>query len=292
MAGDWIKMTHALPEKPEVLAIAGKTGLTRFDVVGRLFTLWRWFDNNTTDGNAVGVTLVTLEECLFGYSVNVGFVPAVVAVGWLEATDTGVRVVKFDAHISQSAKTRAQTNKRVAKSKAGARAANAQGNADSVTPAVTPGVAKTVPREEKTSPSLRSGEVARPDEIAPELWADYQAVRKAKRGGVVTKTALAGLQREAAKAGVTLTEAIQACCEFSWVGFRADWYAEREQQLRTRTAPAGPGEPAWRAEQRARTQQAAPGVAARNGAHADDFFIDVAAKPAATPLSLPKTPTP
>lgn len=140
MAGDWIKMTHALPDKPEVLAIAGKAGLNRFDVVGRLFILWRWFDVHTTDGNAVGVTQVTLEECLFGYGTNVGFVAAVVAVRWLEETSEGIRVVKFDEHISESAKTRAQTAKRVAKSKAKTKG-NAEGN--------DKGVTETVPREEK-----------------------------------------------------------------------------------------------------------------------------------------------
>jgi hypothetical protein len=143
MAGDWIKMTHALPEKPEVLAISRKTGLNRFDVVGRLFILWRWFDINSTDGNAVGVTSVTLEECLFGYSANAGFVEAVVSVKWLTETEAGLGVVKFDEHISESAKTRAQTAKRVAKSKSKGKNdenGNAKGNADSVT--------KTVPRED------------------------------------------------------------------------------------------------------------------------------------------------
>ena len=140
MAGDWIKMTHNLPEKPEVLAISGKTGLNRFDVVGRLFIVWRWFDNNTTDGNARGVTSVTLEECLFGYSSNVAFVSAVISAGWLVETDEGIHVVKFDEHISESAKVRAQTAKRVAKSKKKGKG-NAAGNADSVT--------ETVPREEK-----------------------------------------------------------------------------------------------------------------------------------------------
>jgi hypothetical protein len=240
MAGAWIKMTHELPEKPEVLALAGKTGLTRFDVVGRLFTVWRWFDNNTTDGNAPGVTSVTLDECLFGYSGNAGFVAAVCDVGWLQETADGLSVVKFDEHISESAKVRAQTAKRVAKSKGNGKA-NGEGNAASV----TSGVTKTVPRKEKekegTSPSLRSGEVPCPAGIAPELWADYLAVRQAKKGGVVTKTALAGLEREAAKAGVDLETALRTCCELSWVGFNPRWYAERQAGRRLNGSAAGHG---------------------------------------------------
>jgi hypothetical protein len=139
MAGDWLKMTHALPEKPEVLEIAGRTSLSRFEVVGRLFTLWRWFDTNTVDGNARGVTKVTLNECLFGYSDVSNFVSAVIEAGWLAESEAGISVVKFDEHISESAKTRAQTAKRVAKSKA--KTGNAEGNGESVT--------KTVPKEEK-----------------------------------------------------------------------------------------------------------------------------------------------
>lgn len=39
-----------------------------------------------------------------------------------------------------------------------------------------------------------------------------------------------------------------------------------------------PSEPAWRAEQRQRTQQAAPGVAAQDGAAVAEFFIDADAR--------------
>ena len=147
-------MTHALPEKPEVLAIAGRTGMSRFEVVGRLFTLWRWFDINTVDGNALGVTSVTLNECLFGYSTATNFVSAVVDARWLDESEEGVSVVNFDEHISESAKTRAQTAKRVAKSKANAKS-NAEGNADTV-----------------TSPA--------------EAWAGYVEMRSKKKGGAMT----------------------------------------------------------------------------------------------------------
>lgn len=171
MAGDWIKMTHALPDKPEVLAIAGKAGLNRFDVVGRLFILWRWFDVHTTDGNAVGVTEVTLEECLFGYGANAGFVAAVVSVGWLDVREGGIGVVKFDEHISESAKVRAQTAKRVAKSKSNAKG-NAEGNGESVT--------KTVPREEKRREEKKDIQ-ALPEWVPSDAWDGYIQARKQMR---------------------------------------------------------------------------------------------------------------
>jgi uncharacterized protein YdaU (DUF1376 family) len=65
--------------------------------------------------------------------------------------------------------------------------------------------------------------------IPEKLLSDFLKLRKAKKGGELTETALAGIAREAAKAGLTLVEAITACCEYSWVGFNAGWYADRNQ---------------------------------------------------------------
>ena len=65
--------------------------------------------------------------------------------------------------------------------------------------------------------------------IPEKLLSDFLKLRKAKKGGELTETALAGIAREAAKAGLTLVEAITACCEYSWVGFNDGWYADRNQ---------------------------------------------------------------
>lgn len=88
------------------------------------------------------------------------------------------------------------------------------------------------------SPSLRSGEVgaeALPG-VPAELFADWMEVRRAKKAGKFTATAAKGLLREAERAGVTATRAVEACCEYGWIGFNAQWYAER--QPNARTAPA------------------------------------------------------
>jgi uncharacterized protein YdaU (DUF1376 family) len=69
--------------------------------------------------------------------------------------------------------------------------------------------------------------------IPEKLLKDFLAVRKAKRAGELTETALAGIQREADKAGLTLIEVITACCEYSWAGFDADWYAKRHNKAGT-----------------------------------------------------------
>ena len=65
MAGPWLKMECATPEKPEVLAITAAMGWDDPDLtVGKLFRLWRWFDQHTTDGNAVRVTSALLDRVL------------------------------------------------------------------------------------------------------------------------------------------------------------------------------------------------------------------------------------
>lgn len=69
--------------------------------------------------------------------------------------------------------------------------------------------------------------------VDDDLMADFLKIRKAKKAPL-TKTAIAGIKREADKAGLTMTEAITACVECNWQGFNAGWYAER---LATKGAP-------------------------------------------------------
>ena len=61
--------------------------------------------------------------------------------------------------------------------------------------------------------------------VPDALLADWLAVRKAKRAGPLTETAIAGLLRESAAAGMTPAQAIAHCCECGWASFRADWLA-------------------------------------------------------------------
>jgi hypothetical protein len=63
--------------------------------------------------------------------------------------------------------------------------------------------------------------------LPADLLKDFLQVRKAKKAGPITQTVVAGLQREADKAGISLIDAVTACCEFGWQGFNAQWYADR-----------------------------------------------------------------
>lgn len=153
MAGDWMKIEANTPEKEEVLAITAKMGWDDADItVGKLFRLWRWFDQHTVNGNARTVTTALLDR-IVGVT---GFCESVKEVGWLIVDGDGVTLPKFDRHNGNTAKNRALTAKRVAKHKA---ESNAKGNDDSVSEAL--------PREEK-SKSKNTTAGSRP-EYAPEF---------------------------------------------------------------------------------------------------------------------------
>ena len=68
----------------------------------------------------------------------------------------------------------------------------------------------------------RSRAAVRPDSVPERVWQDFQAIRKAKRTPL-TDTALNGIAREAAKAGMSLSDALAMCCERGWQGFNAGW---------------------------------------------------------------------
>lgn len=131
------------------------------------------------------------------------------------------------------------------------------------TPTPTP-----TPKEEGESPRKRVPPTPRPDDVAEQVWADWLALRRAKRAPV-SDTTVAEARREADKAHLPLQRFLEIWVGRGSQGLQADW-------LKPHELVQPPPDPAWRAEQRQRTQQAAPGVAA--GAPADQFFIDVEAR--------------
>ncbi len=94
------------------------------------------------------------------------------------------------------------------------------------TPTPTPINKEPIPSGMGSAPRKRSATAARPDDVAEPVWQDFQRLRAQKRAPL-TDTALAGLRREAVKAGVGLEAALAYCCEQGWQGFNAGWYAER-----------------------------------------------------------------
>ena len=110
MAGDWIKMEKATPDKPEVIAIASRLGIDPDAAFGKLFRVWCWFDSHTIDGNAVGVTFSFLDR-IAGVT---GFAEQMALAGWLIENGSTLSLPNFEYHNGESAKKRAVTQKRVA----------------------------------------------------------------------------------------------------------------------------------------------------------------------------------
>jgi hypothetical protein len=58
--------------------------------------------------------------------------------------------------------------------------------------------------------------------VKDQTWADFLDLRKRKRAPL-TETAMAGIEREARKAGWSMEAALEKCVVRGWQGFEADW---------------------------------------------------------------------
>lgn len=97
----------------------------------------------------------------------------------------------------------------------------------------------TIPNKKNTSASAPP-----PAGVSDSVWADFLKIRKAKRAPM-TDTALEGVRREAAKAGMTLADALAMCCTRGWQGFEARWLEDKKPAFTppspALTVPAKPG---------------------------------------------------
>lgn len=105
-------------------------------------------------------------------------------------------------------------------------------------------------RKTRKTARKRAAPLARPQEVAEQVWADWLQLRAAKRAPV-TATVLEGAQFEAEKAGMTLEAFLRVWCRRGSQGLEAAWLNPDE---RGGVVPAS-AEPAWRAEKRQRTAE-------------------------------------
>jgi hypothetical protein len=112
MAGDWIKIEHGLPDKPEVMRLASMLNIDDMQVVGHLVRFWCWCDQNMSRGCPV---VTGTKKGLDRVAMRDGFVDAMVSVGWLSVdTDGQISIPNYDHHLSHSAKTRGNEQKKKA----------------------------------------------------------------------------------------------------------------------------------------------------------------------------------
>lgn len=163
MAGDWIKIQCATPDKPEIYQLAEALDITPEHAFGCVACLWIWADQQLQDCNAHGVTQTLLDR----KSGVIGMTQALLSVGWLQekCDESGHRsgyvFVNFDRHNGKSAKKRAATNARVAKSRAKQQAfpEGSSGSSDAVTPTALPEKSKEENSTEKETSNLADRDV-------------------------------------------------------------------------------------------------------------------------------------
>lgn len=229
MAGPWLKMECATPDKPEVLAITADMGWDDPDLtVGKLFRLWRWFDQHTTDGNAVRVTSALLDRVV-GVT---GFVQSVANAGWLTINVDGICLSNFDRHNGDTAKNRAMTAKRVADHKANAKGnadGNDEGNADTVTDALPRGRG----RGRDISTSLRSVDSAK---RATRKCPDSFSVDEDLKSWAATECPGVDLMRETSK----FRDHTFKTAHSDWPATWRNWMRNASQYISTKPAAKQP----------------------------------------------------
>ena len=62
MAGSWLKMRHDLIDAPEIRRLARRCGVTKDDVLGKLFRLWSWFDRHSVGGRVEDDDIDLVDE--------------------------------------------------------------------------------------------------------------------------------------------------------------------------------------------------------------------------------------
>lgn len=76
------------------------------------------------------------------------------------------------------------------------------------------------PKEKQSAPAPADAELF--PGVDAQVIDDFKKLRKQKRAAV-TMTAMLSIQKEAAKAGLSLNDALLLCCARGWQGFNADW---------------------------------------------------------------------
>lgn len=95
-----------------------------------------------------------------------------------------------------------------------------------VTASETETETETEQKQRQTRAKTKTRAPSAPCDVSPQVWTDWNALRKAKRAAV-TDTAVTGIRREAEKIGMRLEDALQMCCERGWTGFKGEWVSRQ-----------------------------------------------------------------
>ena len=215
MAVDWIKMRVDLQSHPKVVRILSAmrphdvhNKTDKFRVIGGLHAVWSVFDAHCEDGILHGYTPETLDHVI-GWD---GFSGAMISVGWLiENSGVSLAMPEFSEHNGQSAKRRAEDQKRKRDSRS---------STESVRNLSANDVDKKRTREEKRREEKNKD--IRPSDVSVTIWDEYVKHRKAKKA-TISNTAIESLRIDAKSVGLTIEQAIQMQLKRGWTGFDPSW---------------------------------------------------------------------
>jgi hypothetical protein len=212
MAGDWIKLEHVTPDKPEIVQMAAILRVDQDAVFGKCVRLWIWADQQSVDGNALNVT----EPFLDRLTLCPGFAVALRQVGWLSGREGRLTIPNFDRHNGQTAKNRAQGKARVERSR------SKECNAPSVT--------KPLPekRREKNSISDSGPEVSVPESLqckeaqqASAMWFKYLEIEAPDKVPLPNSPQMQAFWNEANRYGPEIfVRAVEASVSRGWKNLR------------------------------------------------------------------------
>ena len=186
MAGEWIKVSTNLPEKPEVFQIARAIGKNVDHTVGLLFRFWCWADLNTVDGYVDGIEADDVDAIVR----QEGFCRAMEIAGWVECNKIcgGLTIKNFSRHNGESAKKRLLKNERQARWRAK--------SVDESASTVASTKASTREEKRREDKTTKASAFALPDWVPEESWKGWLEVRarnKAPNTERALKLALADL---------------------------------------------------------------------------------------------------
>ncbi len=182
MAGEWIKVRTNLWDDTRVNQLVELTDTQEATVIGGLYWIWATADEHSEDGTLPGMSLSGIDR----KTGIKGFANAMVTVGWISANDDGVTIIRFDEHNGASAKSRAQTAKRVATHKANGKVTQGPLPEHDLT------VSSALPREDK-----RREEVKATTPIPPP--GTVEQIEKKERAAISLKTYMAECKAQGAK---------------------------------------------------------------------------------------------
>jgi len=113
LAGDWIKIEHSMPDKPEVVLLADILRIDQDAVAGKLLRVWIWSDQQSVSGD----DLTGTESFIDRLTNCPGFAAGLLKVGWLNSRNGRYSVPNFDRHNGQTAKSRVLSRDRMKRSR-------------------------------------------------------------------------------------------------------------------------------------------------------------------------------